>query len=603
MLSDFPENIQTIIRALPDSPGVYQYYDAEQKLLYVGKAKNLKKRVSSYFNKEHDSNRLRIMVGKIRDIQYIVVKTELDALLLENNLIKKHQPRYNINLRDDKTYPWICIKNEDFPSMFATRHKLKDGSEYFGPYASVTVMRTMMDMIRQLYPLRTCRLVLSEENINKNKFTKCLEYDIGRCKAPCIKLQTATEYNENIIEVKNIIKGNSNEVLNFLNKKMFDAATSMEYEKADIFKRKIEILEKYQAKSTIVNPSITDVEVYSIDSDEKNAFVNFLKVHNGAIIQGHTIEMKKKLDESHEELLVFAINEFRTRFQSNAKEIIIPFDIIDKWDNTTYTVPQRGDKKHLLELSQRNLNGYIKDRNKQIELVDPERHTKRIMQTMMKDLRMTEEPRLIECFDNSNIQGTNPVSAMTVFRDGKPSKKDYRHFNVKTVIGPDDFATMEEVIYRRYSRVINDGLELAHLIVIDGGKGQLHAALTSLEKLNLVGKVAIVGIAKRLEEIYFPGDSIPLYLDKRSESLRIIQQIRDEAHRFGITHHRQKRSKNTIKSELHDIKGIGEKIAQQLLTEYKSVQAIKNKSKVELTHIIGSAKAEIIYNYFNPSSD
>jgi excinuclease ABC subunit C len=600
VLSDFPENIQTIIRALPDSPGVYQYYDVEQKLLYVGKAKNLKKRVSSYFNKEHDSNRLRIMVGKIRDIQYIVVKTELDALLLENNLIKKHQPRYNINLRDDKTYPWICIKNEAFPSMFATRHKLKDGSEYFGPYASVTVMRTMMDMIRQLYPLRTCRLVLSEENINKNKFTKCLEYDIGRCKAPCIKLQTETEYNENIIEVKNIIKGNSNEVLNFLNKKMFDAAANMEYEKAEIFKRKIDILEKYQAKSTIVNPSITDVEIYSIDSDEKNAFVNFLKVHNGAIIQGHTIEMKKKLDESHEELLVFAINEFRTRFQSNAKEIVIPFDIIDKWDNTTYTVPQRGDKKHLLELSQRNLNGYIKDRNKQIELVDPERHTKRIMQTMMKDLRMTEEPRLIECFDNSNIQGTNPVSAMTVFRDGKPSKKDYRHFNVKTVIGPDDFATMEEVIYRRYSRVINDGLELAHLIVIDGGKGQLHAALTSLEKLNLVGKVAIVGIAKRLEEIYFPGDSIPLYLDKRSESLRIIQQIRDEAHRFGITHHRQKRSKNTIKSELHDIKGIGEKIAQQLLTEYKSVQAIKNKTKAELSEVIGAAKAEIIYNYFNP---
>jgi excinuclease ABC subunit C len=600
VLSDFPENIQTIIRALPESPGVYQYYDIDKKLLYVGKAKNLKKRVFSYFSKEHDSNRLRIMVGKIRDVQYIVVKTELDALLLENNLIKKHQPRYNINLRDDKTYPWICIKNEAFPSMFATRNVIKDGSEYFGPYASVQVMRTMMDLIRQLYPLRTCRLVLSEENINKNKFTKCLEYDIGRCKAPCIKLQTAEEYNENIIEVKNIIKGNSNEVLNFLNKKMFAAAANLEYEKAEIFKRKIDILERYQAKSTIVNPSITDVEIYSIASDEKNGYVNFLKVHNGSIIQGHTIELKKKLDESDEELLVFAINELRTRFQSDAKEIILPFIPEEKWENITYTVPQRGDKKHLLELSERNLNGYIKDRNKQIELVDPERHTKRIMQTMMKDLRMTEEPRLIECFDNSNIQGANPVSAMTVFRDGRPSKKDYRHFNVKTVVGPDDFATMEEVIYRRYSRVLNDGLELAHLIVIDGGKGQLHAALVSLEKLNLVGKVAIIGIAKRLEEIYFPGDSIPLYLDKRSESLRIIQQIRDEAHRFGITHHRLKRSKSTIKSELHDIKGIGEKIAQQLLSEYKSVQTIKSKSKEELAVLIGAAKAEIIYAYFNP---
>jgi excinuclease ABC subunit C len=600
VLTDFPEKIQTIIRALPDSPGVYQYYDGENKLLYIGKAKNLKKRVSSYFSKEHDSSRLRVMVSKIRDIQYIVVKTELDALLLENNLIKKHQPKYNINLRDDKTYPWICIKNEDFPSMFATRHIVKDGSEYFGPYASVQVMRTMMDLIRQLYPLRTCRLVLSEENINKNKFTKCLEYDIGRCKAPCIKLQRAEEYNENIQEVKNIIKGNSNEVLRFLTKKMLDAANNMAYETAETYKRKIDILEKYQAKSTIVNPSITDVEVYSIDADEKNAYINFLKVHNGSIIQGHTIELKKKLDESLEELLVFGINELRLRFQSDTKEIILPFLPEDRWENVTYTVPQRGDKKQLLELSQRNLNGYIKDRNKQIELVDPERHTNRIMQTMMKDLRMTAEPRLIECFDNSNIQGTNPVSAMTVFRDGRPSKKDYRHFNVKTVVGPDDFATMEEVIYRRYSRVLNDGLELANLIVIDGGKGQLHAALTSLEKLDLVGKVAIVGIAKRLEEIYFPGDSIPLYLDKRSESLRIIQHVRDEAHRFGITHHRLRRSKSTIKSELHDIKGIGEKIAQQLLSEYKSVQTIKSKSKAELSALIGLAKADIIFNYFHP---
>jgi excinuclease ABC subunit C len=600
VLSDFPENIQTTIRVIPDSPGIYQYYDAEKKLLYIGKAKNLKKRVNSYFNKEHDSNRLRIMVSKIRDIQYIVVKTELDALLLENNLIKKHQPRYNINLRDDKTYPWICIKNEAFPSMFATRHVVKDGSAYFGPYASIQVMRTMMDMIRQLYPLRTCRLVLSKENIEKQKFTKCLEYDIGRCKAPCINLQKEEEYNENIQQVKNIIKGNSNEVINYLNDKMHDAAADLAYELADTYKRKIEILERYQAKSTIVNPAITDVDVFSIAADEKTAYVNFLKVHNGSIVQGHTIELKKRLDESNEELLVFAIHELRTRFESEAKEIILPFIPEEKWNKVEYTVPQRGDKKSLLDLSERNLQAYIKDRQKQVELVDPERHTKRIMQTMMKDLRMTVEPKLIECFDNSNIQGTNAVSAMTVFRNGRPSKKDYRHFNVKTVVGPDDFATMEEVIFRRYSRVINDGLELADLIVIDGGKGQLHAALNSLEKLDLVGKVTVIGIAKKLEEIYFPGDSIPLYLDKRSESLRIIQHIRDEAHRFGITHHRLKRSKSTFKSELHDINGIGEKIAQQLLSTFKSVSTIKIKSIEELSAVIGKAKAEIIFQYFNP---
>ncbi len=600
MLSDFPENIQTTIRVIPDSPGIYQYYDVEKKLLYIGKAKNLKKRVSSYFNKEHDSNRLRIMVSKIRDIHYIVVKTELDALLLENNLIKKHQPRYNINLRDDKTYPWICIKNEAFPSMFATRQVVKDGSLYFGPYASVQVMRTMMDMIRQLYPLRTCKLVLSKENIEKQKFSKCLEYDIGRCKAPCIKLQSEEEYNENIQQVKNIIKGNSNEVINYLNNKMQAAAADLAYELADTYKRKIDILERYQAKSTIVNPSISDVDVFSIAADEKTAYVNFLKVHNGSIIQGHTIELKKRLDESNEELLVFAIHELRTRFESEAKEIILPFIPEEKWNTVEYTVPHRGDKKSLLDLSERNLQAYIKDRQKQVELVDPERHTKRILQTMMKDLRMTVEPKLIECFDNSNIQGTNAVSAMTVFRNGRPSKKDYRHFNVKTVVGPDDFATMEEVIFRRYSRVIHDGLELADLIVIDGGKGQLHAALNSLEKLNLVGKVTIIGIAKKLEEIYFPNDSIPLYLDKRSESLRIIQHIRDEAHRFGITHHRLKRSKSTFKSELHDISGIGEKIAQQLLSTFKSVSTIKTKSIEELSAVIGNAKAEIIYQYFNP---
>jgi excinuclease ABC subunit C len=600
VLSYFPENIQTIIKALPESPGVYQYIDAELKLLYIGKAKNLKKRVSSYFNKEHDSNRLRVMVSKIRDIKYIVVNTELDALLLENNLIKKHQPRYNIDLRDDKTYPWICIKNEPFPTMFATRHKVYDGSDYFGPYASVQVMRAMMDMIRQLYPIRTCRLHLSQENINKGKFSKCLEYDIGRCKAPCIKLQTEAEYIENITEVKNIIKGNGNEVLKFLNKKMYKASADLKFEEAAQFKKKIDILERFQSKSTIVNPAISNVEVYSIAEDSKLAYVNFLRIHNGAIIQAHTIELKKKLDETLSELLSFAINELRTQFDSHSKEVIVPFIPEEYWENIEFTVPQRGDKKQLLELSIRNLNGYIFDRQKQLELVDPERHTNRIMQTMMKDLRMIVEPRLIECFDNSNIQGTNAVSAMTVFRDGRASKKDYRHFNVKTVVGPDDFATMEEVIYRRYSRVINDGLELAQLIVIDGGKGQLSAAINSLEKLGLMGKVTIIGIAKKLEEIYFPGDSLPLYLDKRSETLKIIQQIRDEAHRFGITHHRAKRSKNTIKSELNDIKGIGDKIASDLIKAFKSVQQIKSKSLAELAEVVGAAKAEMVYKYFNP---
>lgn len=603
MADDFPEHIRALIKTLPDSPGVYQYFDAEQTLLYVGKAKNLKKRVSSYFTKEHNSARLRLMVNKINDIRTVKVNSELDALLLENNLIKNLKPRYNINLRDDKTYPWIILKKERFPRLFYTRRQIKDGSEYFGPYASVKLMHTLLDLIRQTYPLRTCNYDLSQDNIDKGKFRPCLEYHIGRCKAPCVNKQSAEEYEQNISEIRQIIKGNIGGALRDLKEKMSAAAERYAFELAGDLKTKIDVLSAYQSKSTIVHPSITNTDVIHILSDERSAWVHYFNIVDGAIVNAQTLEVKKKIEERDEDLLLFALIEFRTRFGSNNKEVISPFVPEIELPGVTYTVPKIGDKKQLLDLCYRNALLYKQEREKQIALTDPERHTDRILNQMMKDLRLRELPRRIEGFDNSNIQGNFAVSAMPVFVDAKPAKKEYRHFNVKTVEGPDDFATMEEVIYRRYSRVLAENLPLPQLIVIDGGKGQLGAAVNSLRKLDLMGKVAVIGIAKRLEEIYFPGDPLPLYLDKRSETLRIIQQIRDEAHRFGITHHRNKRSRETFTTELSGIKGISDRTAEKLLTTLKSVKNIREASRQELEAVVGKAKATLVYTYFHGNGE
>lgn len=597
------ELIQNILRTLPDNPGVYQYYDAEGKIIYVGKAKNLKKRVLSYFKDQHDSGKTMVLVKKIVDIKYIIVDTEIDALLLENNLIKKYQPRYNVLLKDDKTYPWICIKKEPFPRVFTTRIVVKDGSTYFGPYASGRVMHMVLDLIKQLYKLRNCNLKLEDKSIAGNKFKVCLEYHIGNCKAPCVGKETEEEYDQTISEIKEIIKGNINTVARHLKILLQQYIEKMEFENAQMIKEKIDLLEKFQSKSTVVSPTINNVDVFSIVSDEKSGYVNFFKVMNGAIIQGHTIELKKKLDESDEELLTLAIAELRDRFNSDSKEIIVPFAIDTEFPNIEFTIPQRGDKKHLLELSERNVEYYKREKIKQESLVDPERHTKRILEQMKKDLHLSEEPRHIECFDNSNFQGAYPVAAMTVFKDAKPSKKDYRHFNIKTVEGPDDFASMEEVIYRRYKRVLEENQPLPQLIVVDGGKGQLSSAIESLEKLGLRGKVGIIGIAKKLEEIYFPDDSIPMYLDKRSETLKIIQQIRDEAHRFGITHHRGKRDKGTLKTELTEIKGISTTTAEKLLSHFKSVKNIKEAGEIQLAQVVGNAKGKIVFLHYHPSID
>ncbi len=589
---------QSIISILPDSPGVYQFYEKDGRLIYVGKAKSLKKRVSSYFHKEHDSGKTAVMVRQICDIKTIVVETEMDALLLENNLIKKHQPKYNVNLRDDKTYPWICIKKEHFPRIFYTRKLIRDGSEYFGPYTSVRMIETLLDLFSQLYKLRSCSLNLSPENIEKKKFKVCLEFHIGNCKGPCEGLQTEEDYNNNIQHIRLILKGNINFVISHLETQMQQHASNFEYEEAQQIKQKLEQLEKFHKKSVIVNPSIHNVDVFSIKAEEDFAVVNFLKVMNGSIIQAHTVELKKKLDETQEELLELAIAELRERFNSESTELILPFHLDLEIKDVEITVPKIGDKKHLLLLSEKNVNYYIQEKQLQFEKTNPENKVLRLMEVMKKDLRLKELPRHIECIDNSNFQGDFAVAALTVFRNGKPSKKEYRHFNIKTVEGPDDFASMEEIVFRRYKRMIDEAQELPQLIVIDGGKGQLSAAMSSLEKLNLTGKIAVVGIAKKLEEIYYPGDSVPLYLDKKSETLRVIQNIRDEAHRFGITHHRNKRSKAFVKTELSDIKGIGDKTAEELLKHFKSVKRIREAGTDELAEIIGAAKSELVAKYF-----
>ena len=586
------------LKTLPDSPGVYQYLDKENTIIYVGKAKIIKKRVNSYFTKNHDSGKTRVLVKNIKTIKHIVVKTETDALLLENNLIKKHKPKYNVLLKDDKSYPWICIKKERFPRVFMTRRVIKDGSEYFGPYTSVKTIKALLDLIKELYTLRTCKYDLSREKVNTGKYKVCLEYHLGNCLGPCEGIETEAHYNNSIKEIRNIIKGNFKESLESLTSLMMGFAEKMEFEKAQKIKEKLDRLSNYQAKSTVVNPTINNVDVFSIISDETHGYANFLKLSNGSIIQSHTTEIKKKLDETDQELLELFIVEIRRRFNSTSPEIYVPFKV-DVGENIKVTIPKLGDKKRIVELSERNAKYFRQEQFKQIKIVDPDRHVKRIMAQMKADLRLSKEPRHIECFDNSNIQGTNPVAACVVFKDGKPSKKEYRHYNIKTVEGPDDFASMEEVVYRRYKRLLTEDEPLPQLIVIDGGKGQLSSALKSLDLLGLRGKIAIIGIAKRLEEIYYPGDKVPLYIDKKSETLKIIQHLRNEAHRFGITFHRNKRSKSAIQSELEQIPNIGKQTITTLLRKFKSAKRVKNASLEELKEIVGNSRAIQIFEFYH----
>lgn len=592
-------SLELQLKTLPSEPGVYRYYDKNDQLLYVGKAKNLKKRILSYFNKNLSGYRIKIMVGKIHRLETTIVNSEYDALLLENNLIKEHQPFYNVMLKDDKTYPWICIKNEDFPRIFLTRTVIKDGSEYYGPYAKVRPAKILLDTIKHIYKLRTCNLNLSPNKIDEAKYKVCLEYHIKNCEGPCEGLESKEEYDEKIDAIRGIIKGDFRKAKDYLVNQMMKHASNLQFEHAQLIKERLDILEDYQAKNTVVNPNIDDVDVFGMTSDETAAYVNFFKIRNGNIIQSFTTEIKKILEESDEEIMEQALIEIRQKFGSDSKEVLLPFHLSIEIPNVKLIVPKVGDKKRIVELSEKNAKEYRLEKLKQVQIVDPERHTNRIMAEMQKLLRMPVEPRHIEGFDNSNIQGTNPVSACVVFKDGKPSKADYRIFHPKTVEGPNDFATMEEVIYRRYKRMLDEGESLPQLILIDGGKGQLSSAVKSLKLLGLYGKITIVGIAKRLEEIFFPEDPIPLYLDKKSETLKILQRVRDEAHRFGVKHHRTRRKNSTIKSELEEIPGVGEKTIELLLSKLKSVKRIKESNLETLEEILGRSKAKIIYDFFN----
>ena len=586
--------IEIQLKSLPEVPGVYQYFDKQDKIIYIGKAKNVKKRVTSYFNKTVENHKTRVLVKNISRIEHVVVDSEMDALLLENNLIKKYKPRYNILLKDDKTYPWICIKNEPFPRVFFTRKVFKDGSEYFGPFTSLKTVRSLFDLVKGLYPLRSCNYDLSEEKISAQKYKVCLEYHIGNCLAPCVAAIDTTSYGKNIESIRQILKGNFKEALNAFEHQMKHYAQKMEFEKAQWIKEKIEDLKNFQAKSTVVNPKISHVDVFSIFSDESYGYINYLQVSYGAIVRSHTLEIKKKLDESDATLLQLGIIEIRQLFSSTSKRVFLN-EKVSLGDELKVFVPQQGDKKKLVDLSLRNAKYFRMERFKQMKIVDPDRHSKRIMSQMKADLRLPQEPIHIECFDNSNIQGSNPVAACVVFKNGKPSKKEYRHYNIKTVTGPDDFASMEEVVFRRYKRLLEEDEPLPQLIVIDGGKGQLSSAVKSLDVLGLRGKISILGIAKRLEEIYFPNDSIPLYLDKKSETLKILQRARDEAHRFGITFHRNKRSKGALKSGLDTIPGVGPKTKEILLRKFKFFKRIKEASKEDLMHVLGENKGTQLY--------
>ena len=584
---------------MPSEPGVYRYYDKKGEILYVGKAKNLKNRVLSYFNKSQIGYKTRMMVSKIVRLETTVVNSEYDALLLENNLIKEYQPFYNILLKDDKSYPWICIKKEPFPRIFLTRNVIKDGSEYYGPYAKVKQAKTLIEVIKNIYKLRTCSLNLAPEKIKEGKYKVCLEYHIKNCSGPCEGLESEEEYAQKLNAIRGIIKGEFKAAREYLEAEMYNYAAKLEFENAQQSKEKLQILENYQTHTTIVSSNINDVDVFGIISDEAAAYVNYFKIKNGSIIQSYTTEIKKMLDETDEEILEEALIEIRNKFNSTSTEIFLPFHLNIEIPHVKLIVPKLGDKKRIVELSEKNAMEYRVEKLKQVQIVDPERHTNRIMAEMKKLLRLPEEPRHIEGFDNSNIQGTNPVSACVVFKDGKPSKADYRIFHVKTVEGPNDFATMEEVIYRRYSRLLDEGEPLPQLILIDGGKGQLSSAVKSLKLLGLYGKISIIGIAKRLEELFFPEDPVPLYLDKKSETLKVLQRVRDESHRFGVKHHRTRRKNSTIKSELEEIPGVGEKTIQQLLSKLKSVKRIKEASLETLEEILGKSKAKAVWEHFN----
>ena len=587
--------------SLPENPGVYLFYDENDTIIYIGKAKNLKKRVKSYFAKTPANKKTEVLVLLIRKIKHIVVNSEIDALLLEDNLIKKHRPKYNILLKDDKRYPWICIKKEAFPRIFSTRNIIKDGSEYFGPYTSYQLVRTMLKMFKKLYYIRSCKFGLSAENINNKKYKVCLEYHIKNCKAPCIGMQSVIEYDKNINDIREILKGKVHKVIKYLTNEMNIYADNLEFEKAQDQKEKITLLENYQSKSTIVNPILNNIYVFSIIEADNYAYVNYIKIVSGKIIQTQSFEIKKKLDERPEEILIRVITNVLQSYKKEIKKIhetLVPIEIDYPSEAIKIRVPKIGDKKKLLELSEKNLKYFKLEKQKMRHNIDPNKNINRVLTTMQKDLRLEKLPVHIECFDNSNLQGTNAVSACVVFRNGKPSKKDYRKYNVKTVTGIDDFATMREIIYRRYKHLLKEKIELPQLIIVDGGKGQLSSAVESLEKLGILNKTKIIGIAKRLEEIFVPNDPVPIYVDKKSETLKIIQQARDEAHRFGITFHRLKRCKDMIKSEITEINGIGEKTALELISKYKSVKNIKTAELSDIQKVVGKKKAELIYNYF-----
>jgi excinuclease ABC subunit C len=590
------------IKSLPENPGIYQYLNSQGQIIYVGKAKNLKKRVSSYFTKNHDNTKTSILVKQIHDLRFVVVSSEFDALILENNLIKEYQPKYNIQLKDDKTFPWICIKNEPFPRIFSTRRIIKDGSQYFGPYPDAKVMYMLLKLIKELFPLRTCKLDLKPSKIQSNKFSVCLEYHIGNCLGPCASHQSVENYLDSIDQIKNLLKGNYSTVKSMLKSEMNQAAANFEFEKAQALKEKLLALEGYQSKSTIVSSGIESVDVFTAEIENGIAFFNYLVIYNGAIIHAYSSEVNCYHEETVEEVSEKIIPSLRSLYSSKSKEILVEAELRINDEEYIYFVPQRGDKKQLIELSKKNIFFYRQEKRKREFLKTPEKQHEEILDQVQKDLKLKDIPLHIECFDNSNFQGTNAVSACVVFKNGKASKADYRHFNVKTVEGPDDFATMKEVVLRRYSRLLNENQSLPQLIVIDGGKGQLGAALDALEELNLRGKIAIIGLAKRIEEVFYPGDSKAIILDRRSETLKLLQQMRDEAHRFGITHHRNKRSKSSIKSELDSISGIGPKTKEKLFKDFKTISIIKKASKESLVKSVGEKYSRILEDWILKNS-
>ncbi|QCR24189.1 excinuclease ABC subunit UvrC [Pontibacter sp. SGAir0037] len=595
------ERLREKISHLPHKPGIYKFFD-EKGIIYVGKAVDIRKRVSSYFNRSTQHNKKTLkLVSQIKDIEFTIVDTEADAFLLENNLIKQYQPKYNILLKDGKTYPYICIVNERFPRIISTRNKINDGSRYFGPYPSGTTMNVVLDLIRTLYPLRTCTYNLSQENIAAGKFKVCLEYHIGNCKGPCENLVDETTYNEYISQIRSILSGNLSIAKNYFKERMAVAAEEYQFEVAHQYKQKLDMLDDFQAKSTVVSNTLTNIDVFTITSNEKCAFINYLKVMNGSIILTQSLEIQKKLDEADEDIMASVIVQLRHEFESTSREIITNIELTLPLDNVTVSLPQIGDKRKLINLSLKNALYLRKEREGRQEKNKDlgEQRELRVLETMKKDLRLTELPRHIECFDNSNFQGDNPVASMVCFKNGKPSKKDYRHFNIKTVVGPNDFESMYEIVTRRYKRLLEENQPLPQLIIIDGGKGQLSFAVQALKDLNLWGQIAIIGIAKRLEEIFYPGDKLPLYIDKKSESLKLIQRLRNEAHRFAITFHRSKRDASTLKTELTEVKGIGPATAQALLLKYKSVKKLKELSQQELEEEVGQSKAQILYNFLH----